>query len=176
MKEEIIIKKYDPEIMKRLLIFTRPYIIHTTAAVITLLLATGTELLMPVIMQRAIDTDILVPNPDIAALKLKGLIYFVLLLCGLVFSFIQVYLMAYTGQGVMEDIRLKLYDHTIRQSLNFLGKTPVGSLVSRVTNDVETLNEFFTSVATSVLKDFSLIIGVLITIFFYILNWLLSQF
>ncbi len=166
MKEEIIIKKYDPEIMKRLLVFTRPYIIHTTAAVITLLLATGTELLMPVIMQRAIDTDILVPNPDIAALKLKGLIYFVLLLCGLIFSFIQVYLMAYTGQGVMEDIRLKLYDHTIRQSLNFLGKTPVGSLVSRVTNDVETLNEFFTSVATSVLKDFSLIIGVLITIFF----------
>ncbi len=166
MKEEVIVKKIDLEILKRLLAFTRPYLLQVIVATAALLLATGAELLMPVIMQKAIDSDILVSSPDTAALKIKGLLYFFLLAGGLVFSFLQVYLMAYTGQGVMEDIRLKLYNHTVRQSLHFLGQTPVGSLVSRITNDVETLNEFFTSVAASVLKDVSLIAGVLVTIFF----------
>ncbi len=166
MKEEKIIRKYDTEIIKRLFRYTKPYFFYVIIATGALLLATATELLMPVIIQRAIDSNILVPSPNIQALKMKGFIYFLLLLGGLLFSFIQVYLMAFTGQGVMEDIRLQLYDHTVSQSLRFLGNTPVGSLVSRVTNDVETLNEFFTSVATSVLKDISLIIGVLITIFF----------
>ena len=166
MKEEVIVKKIDLEILKRLLAFTRPYLLQVIVASAALLLATGAELLMPVVMQKAIDSDILVSSPDTAALKIKGLLYFFLLAGGLVFSFLQVYLMAYTGQGVMEDIRLKLYNHTVRQSLSFLGQTPVGSLVSRITNDVETLNEFFTSVAASVLKDVSLIAGVLVTIFF----------
>ena len=166
MKEEVIVKKIDLEILKRLLAYTRPYLLQVITATAALLIATGAELLMPVIMQKAIDSDILVSSPDIAALKIKGLLYFFLLAGGLVFSFLQVYLMAYTGQGVMEDIRLKLYNHTVRQSLSFLGQTPVGSLVSRITNDVETLNEFFTSVAASVLKDVSLIAGVLVTIFF----------
>jgi ATP-binding cassette, subfamily B, multidrug efflux pump len=103
---------------------------------------------------------------DIDSVKSRGLLYFGLLIGGLIFTFLQVYLMAYTGQKVMEDIRLKLYNHTVRQSLNFLGKTPIGGLVTKITNDVETINEFFTSVATSVLKDFSLVIGVLITLFY----------
>jgi len=166
MKEEKIIKKYDTEIIKRLLMYTKPYFFYVIVATAALLLATAAELLMPVVIQRAIDSNILVPSPNIHALKMKGFIYFLLLFGGLLFSFIQVYFMAFTGQGVMEDIRLQLYNHTVSQSLRFLGNTPVGSLVSRVTNDVETLNEFFTSVATSVLKDISLIIGVLITIFF----------
>ncbi len=166
MKEEAVVKKLDVEVLKRLLSFTRPYRLHVLAASAALLLATGAELLMPVIMQKAIDADILTSSPDVAALKLKGLLYFFLLFGGLIFSFLQVYLMAYTGQGVMKDIRMDLYNHTVRQSLRYLSQTPVGSLVSRITNDVETLNEFFTSVAASVLKDVSLIAGVLLTVFF----------
>ncbi len=108
----------------------------------------------------------IIRNSDINSVKNRGLIYLGLLIGGLLFTFLQVYLMAYTGQKVMEDIRLKLYNHTIRQSLNFLGKTPIGGLVTKITNDVETINEFFTSVATSVLKDFSLVAGVLITLFY----------
>lgn len=108
----------------------------------------------------------IIRKSDINSVKSRGLIYLGLLIGGLIFTFLQVYLMAYTGQKVMEDIRLKLYNHTIRQSLNFLGKTPIGGLVTKITNDVETINEFFTSVATSVLKDFSLVAGVLITLFY----------
>ncbi len=257
MKQEEIIKSYDSTIMKRLLKFTKPYKFHITIAITALFFATASELLMPVIMQKTIDTKILVSyarlennmdnrniikninknktiielpeyiyfrdktlgipadyyiteltdnsklfellhdksstikvsgeyliiktedlnnlsikeralirKSDIEAVKKRGLIYLGLLIIGLLFTFLQVYLMAYTGQRVMEDIRLKLYDHTICQSLKFLGKTPIGSLVTRITNDVETINEFFTSVATSVLKDFSMVAGVLITLFY----------
>ncbi len=152
--------------MRKILSFSKPYTLHMTIAVIALLLATAAELLLPVVIKTAIDGNILTPDPDPAALTAKGVLYFFLLLAVLLFSFVQVYLLAFTGQMVMKDIRVSLYNHIIRQSLNFMSKTPVGSLVSRVTNDVETLNEFFTSVAASVLKDFSLIIGVLVTIFF----------
>lgn len=102
---------------------------------------------------------------DISGVAHNTLIYFLLLTVALFFMFFQVYLMAYTGQEVMRDIRETLFGHTIRQSLGYLGKTPVGTLVTRITNDVETINEFFTSVATSVLRDFSLIAGVIITFF-----------
>ena len=257
MRQEEIVKSYDPVIMKRLLGFTKPYKFHVAIAVIALFFATAAELLMPVIMQKTIDEKILVAyarlentqgnkniirmidrkktvievpgyvyftdksqgvsadyyiteltdNPDLLKLiqekssiitvsgeyiiikteilnnltvkerrlirksdinsvKNRGLIYLGLLISGLIFTFLQVYFMAYTGQKVMEDIRLKLYNHTVGQSLNFLGKTPIGGLVTRITNDVETINEFFTSVATSVLKDFSLVAGVLITLFY----------
>jgi ATP-binding cassette subfamily B protein len=73
--------------------------------------------------------------------------------------------MAYSGQGVMKDLRLKLYNHTICQSLAFLDTNPVGRLVTRVTNDVETINELFTTVLINFLKDISLMLGVIITLF-----------
>ncbi len=152
--------------MRKILSFSKPYTPLIVIAVVALLIATAAELLLPVVIKTAIDGNILTPDPDPAALTVKGVMYFFLLLAVLLFSFVQVYLLAFTGQMVMKDIRVSLYNHIIRQSLNFMSKTPVGSLVSRVTNDVETLNEFFTSVAASVLKDFSLIVGVLVTIFF----------
>lgn len=102
---------------------------------------------------------------DINGIARSSLLYFLLLAAALVFMFLQVYLIAYTGQEVMRDIRTTLFGHSIRQSLRFLGKTPVGTLVTRITNDVETINEFFTSVATSLLRDFALMGGVIVTLF-----------
>lgn len=143
MKEETLIKKYDPEIMRKILSYAKPYRIHLAAAIAALLFATASELLLPVVIKTAIDSNILSSSPDIHALGKSGAVYLVLLTAVLLFSFVQVYLLAYTGQMVMKDIRVSLYRHIIRQSLKFMGKTPVGSLVSRVTNDVETLNEFY---------------------------------
>jgi len=109
------------------------------------------------------EEKIILRSRNINQLAEQTLLYFGLLTASLIFMFVQVYLMAHTGQEVMRDIRGKLYGHTIRQSLSYLGRTPVGTLVTRITNDVETINEFFTSVATSILRDFSLMIGVIIT-------------
>lgn len=81
------------------------------------------------------------------------------------FTFTQVYLEAYVGQMVMKDLRTELFQHTLGLSLRYLDSNPVGKLVSRVTNDVETINEMFTSVLTAVMKDFSTMIGVTVALF-----------
>ncbi|MDC7235700.1 MAG: ABC transporter ATP-binding protein [Spirochaetales bacterium] len=109
---------------------------------------------------------------DVSDLKQMVIYYFILLLIILVFTFIQIMAMAWTSQGVMKDIRLSLFSHIIHQSLSYLGDTPVGSLVSRITSDVETINEFFTSVTISMLKDIAIMSGVIITLF--ILNPVLA--
>lgn len=88
-----------------------------------------------------------------------------LLVTILLFSFVQIYLMAAVGQDVMKDLRRKLFDHVLHQSLSFISRNPVGRLVTRLTNDVETVNELFTSVVTSLLRDVSLMIGVIAAMF-----------
>jgi ATP-binding cassette, subfamily B, multidrug efflux pump len=105
-------------------------------------------------------------SQDLKGLADKSLIYLILLTGMLLFSFLQVYLMAYSGQGVMRDLRASLYSHVVKQDLGHLGNIPVGTLVTRVTNDVETINELFTSVATGLLKDIATMIGVIIILFF----------
>jgi ATP-binding cassette subfamily B multidrug efflux pump len=91
---------------------------------------------------------------------------FVAALAGVyVFSFAQIAFQAHLGQAVMREIRTGLFDHTLRLSLRFLDRNPVGRLVSRITNDVETINELFTTVLSSLLKDFSMMIGVMVALF-----------
>jgi len=110
------------------------------------------------------DLRILRSN-DIARLKSRSFQYLLLLLGVLLFSFVQVYLASWIGQRIMADIRLSLLAHLVRQSLHYLGKTPVGSLVSRITNDVETINEFFTDVTISFMKNGAIMIGAVVVIF-----------
>ncbi|MFW6329542.1 MAG: ABC transporter ATP-binding protein [Alkalispirochaetaceae bacterium] len=102
---------------------------------------------------------------DFAGVRRMTLYFFLVLLGILLFTFFQVYLMAHTGQGVMKNLRLELFDHNMRQSLNFLGTRPVGKLVSRITNDVETINELFTSVLPNLLRDLSMMVAVVVTMF-----------
>ncbi len=87
------------------------------------------------------------------------------LLAVIVSTFAQIYLLAYVGQMLMRDLRVKLFDHSLGLSLKFMDTNPVGKLVTRITNDVETINELFTTVLSSFLRDLSLMIGVLIALF-----------
>ncbi len=102
---------------------------------------------------------------DIAGLKSRSLQYLLLLFSVLIFTFVQVYQASWIGQKIMADIRQGLLGHIMRQSLRYLGQTPVGSLVSRTANDVETINEFFTNVTISFLKDGAIMIGVIAVLF-----------
>ncbi|GHV88522.1 lipid A ABC transporter permease/ATP-binding protein [Spirochaetia bacterium] len=83
-----------------------------------------------------------------------------------VFTFVQTWTTTLLGQRVMKDMRLALFKKTASQSTDFLSRNPVGRIVTRLTGDVETLNEFFTSVLVAFLKDLSVMVGVLITLFF----------
>ena len=110
----------------------------------------------------------MIRSGDMNHLARNSLFYFLLLTVILIFSFVQMYAMSWTSQGVMKELRVRMLSHTMKQSLGFLGDTPVGTLVSRITSDVETINEFFTSVTISVLRDLAIMAGALITL--YLLN------
>lgn len=100
-------------------------------------------------------------------LGLSRLVWTVLIVLLGVFicTFSQVYLQTYVGQQIMKDMRTELFEHTLRFPLKYLDANPVGKLVTRVTNDVETVNELFTTVLPSLLRDFALMIGVMIALF-----------
>lgn len=107
----------------------------------------------------------LLRESDIDGLGKQSLAYLLLLVTVLIFTFLQVYRASWIGQRIMADIRQGLLGHIMRQSLRYLGQTPVGSLVSRTANDVETINEFFTNVTLSFLKDGAIMIGVIAVLF-----------
>lgn len=92
-------------------------------------------------------------------------VLFLILLAVLAATFTQSYTAGLLGQRVMTDIRLSLFSHICSQSLSFLSRHPVGRLVTRMTGDVETINEFFTSVLVSFLKDASILLGVVFALF-----------
>ncbi len=114
----------------------------------------------------------LIRSDDLTELRRKTLSFFVLLACVLAFTFAQIYFMALVGQGVMKDMRMELFNHTIRQRLGYLSRHPVGKLVTRVTNDVETVNQFFTEVFINLLRNLALMVGAVATIM--LLNWRLG--
>ncbi|GHV88521.1 lipid A ABC transporter permease/ATP-binding protein [Spirochaetia bacterium] len=103
---------------------------------------------------------------DISYIGRATAILFIILTLVFVFTFVQTWTTTLLGQRVMKDMRLALFKKTASQSTDFLSRNPVGRIVTRLTGDVETLNEFFTSVLVAFLKDLSVMVGVLITLFF----------
>jgi ATP-binding cassette subfamily B protein/subfamily B ATP-binding cassette protein MsbA len=101
---------------------------------------------------------------DLNGLLRIGLIFIAALILGFVFNFLQIYTMEYAGQKVMYDLRMKVFSHLQSLSLTFFDKNPVGRLVTRATNDVETLNQMFTEVLLTFFKDIFLIIGILVVL------------
>ncbi|MDR2029742.1 MAG: ABC transporter ATP-binding protein/permease [Treponema sp.] len=103
---------------------------------------------------------------DLAVIFRVVLFLFLILVLVFVFTFIQTWTTSLIGQRVMKDIRLELFRKTASQSTDFLSRHPVGRIVTRLTGDVETINEFFTSVLVAFIKDLSIMAGALVTLFF----------
>jgi ATP-binding cassette subfamily B protein len=102
---------------------------------------------------------------DIAYIIRTAIFLLVILGAVFLFAFVQTWTTTLIGQYVMKDLRLALFRKTASQSTDFLSRHPVGRIVTRLTGDVETINEFFTSVLVAFLKDLSIMVGVLITLF-----------
>ncbi|MFW5783293.1 MAG: ABC transporter ATP-binding protein, partial [Spirochaetota bacterium] len=118
------------------------------------------------------DVRRIVRAEDIAELRRTTTLFLLLLVSVLVFTFGQRYLMSLTGQGVMKDLRSELFDHTVRQRLAYLSRHPVGRLVTRVTNDIETVNQLFTEVLINLISNVASMVGAVATIM--LLNWRLG--
>lgn len=101
-------------------------------------------------------------RPDLRGIWNIALFYLGILLLSLLIMFSQVYLMTWIGQKIMFDIRLELFTHIQRLPIQFFNNQPVGRLVTRVSNDVNVLNEVFTSVLVDMLKNLLMIVGIII--------------
>lgn len=102
---------------------------------------------------------------DIHGVKLVALVFLVILVLNLIFTFSQVYILQYMSQLIMYDLRMDIMRHIFRLPVDFFSKNPVGRIVTRATNDVAAINEMFTSVLIYLFKDFLLIVGILLVMF-----------
>jgi len=158
-----ITKEYDSKIVRRILAYLKPYkplVVFTLAA---LVLSTLGELYIPVLQQKIIDKALL--GKDIPYLVKGCILYLIILTVVFIFTFIQTWTAALMTQRVMKDMRIALFGKTISQSTDFLSRHPVGRIVTRLTGDVETMDEFFTTVIVAFLKDISIMAGAIITMF-----------
>lgn len=174
-EEEKLGQAYDAGLMKRLMRYVRPYRGLFVAAIVLSLLVTGTELVFPYITKIVIDRYML-PSQSleqaVAGIGQFALLFLGLLLARLLFSFIQVYVLQYTGQRVMYDMRTQIFAHLMKLPVRFFDKNPVGRLVTRATNDVAAINEMFSAVLVYLFKDAFLIVGIFAIMFQ--LNWRLA--
>jgi ATP-binding cassette subfamily B protein len=149
--EDALEQGYDSALLRRLLRYLRPYRGLTALAVLLLLAGAGLALVGPVLTQRALDVAI--PRHDIGLLGTLAAVYLAALLVEFVIDYGQTFLTAYVGQRVMYDLRMQIFEHLQRLSISYFDRNPVGRLMTRVTSDVETLNELFSSGVVTVFGD-----------------------
>ncbi|RCX09872.1 ATP-binding cassette subfamily B protein [Anaerobacterium chartisolvens] len=153
-------KGYDSRLMRRLLGFAGKYWHLFALAVVFLFASTVVDLARPILTGMAIDDFI--KKGDIPSLNKMALYFVILIAAGFLFNLLQVYLLSYAGQFIIYNIRQLVFSHLQRLPLSYFDKNPIGRLVTRITNDTETLNDMYTNVLVTLLKDFSILLGAII--------------
>ena len=169
-EEEALGKAYDARLMRRLLRYLEPYRWHVALALLVLLLGSGIAIVGPWITQLVIDEAI--PNDDRRLLAILVGAYVASILLGFVLQYVQALITTWLGQSVMYDLRKQIFEKLQRLDLRFYDRNPIGRLMTRITNDVETLNNLFSSGVVSVFGDvFTLvfIVGAMLS-----MNWRLA--
>ncbi len=172
-EEEVLGKAYDGRLMRRLLTYLRPYKWHVVVALVAIILKSVLDVLGPFLTKIAIDKylakspgshswigDRLSSTPLTGIAQIGGL-YIGILLCTFGLEFVQTYLMQWTGQKVMFDLRKQIFRHLQHIHVGFFDKNPVGRLVTRVTTDVDALNEMFTAGVVSIFEDVFVLAGII---------------
>lgn len=150
-EEEVLGKAYDARLMKRLLRYLRPYRRQVVAAIALLFVASSLQIVGPWLTKIALDDAIPTGNGSLLAV-LAGA-FFAVLLTSFGFQYGQALLTTWLGQRVMFDLRTEIFDKLQRLDLRFYDKNPVGRLMTRITSDVETLNELFAAGVVAVFGD-----------------------
>ncbi len=179
MEEEVLGKAYDNRLMRRLLGYMQPYRGLVAVSLLFLLVQSVFQVLGPLLTRAAVDRylqptnvpvhtlfDRILPDDPWAGLTRIGLIYLGVLIGTFVTEFAQTYLMQYTGQLAMFDLRRQLMEHLQKLDLAFYDRNPVGRLVTRVTTDVDVLNDLFASGLVTILGDV-LVLSLILAIMFH---------
>jgi ATP-binding cassette subfamily B multidrug efflux pump len=158
-QDEVLDKGYDARLLRRLLVYLRPYRGLTALAVLLLLAGACLALVGPALTQRALDVAI--PDRDIGVLATLAALFLAALILEFAVEYGQTLLTTYIGQRVMYDLRMQIFGHLQRLSISFFDRNPVGRLMTRVTSDVETLNELFSSGVVTVFGDVFTLVAIM---------------
>lgn len=172
--EEKEIQLADVKLLKSLWPFVRPYLWMLLLTTLMVFIVTGFELIMPILTQKGID-HFIIPTTQTGTATFLGitvhsfhsfcLLFLAVVLAGFVIDFIQTLFMEYTGQTIILNLRCRLFSHMTFLPVSFYDRNTSGRLVSRVTNDIENMNEMFTSVLIFICKDLLLMTGILVILF-----------
>jgi len=173
-EEEVLGKAYDARLMRRLLAYLKPYRLQVVIALVAIVLKAGADVLGPYLTKVAIDKylahkpgaghsflDRFLSSQPLTGIAQIGMAYIALLSFSFLLEFAQTYLMQWTGQKVMFDLRSQIYRHLQQMHVAFFDRNPVGRLVTRVTTDVDALNEMFTAGVVSIFEDVFVLAGII---------------
>lgn len=162
--EEIEYKEFDFKIVKRLFFFVKPYIHFFYLALFLMLLTTILGPIRPYLSKIAIDKYVMTSNSK-GFLTFVGLIFLVLVVHSTI-QFLANYLMKWLGQNAINQLRVKVFGHIQNLDVSFFDKNPVGRLVTRVTNDIETISELLSGGFILIITDLVLVVSIIVFMFF----------
>ena len=169
-EEEVLGKAYDARLMRRLMGYLRPYWVQVLISLAAIVGASLLQLAQPYLMKIAIDEHIATGNLD--GLEVLALGFLGVLVGTFILEYLQTWTLQNTGQRVMFDMRMQIYSHLQRIDVQYYDRNPVGRLMTRVTTDVDVLNELFTAGVVSVFGDIFLLIGIMVAL--GIMDWRLA--
>src|SRR3989449_4110584 len=183
-EEEVLGKAYDSRLMKRLLRYLHPYKWQVAISLVSILFKALADVLQPYLVLVEVDRylapvaglrtpfDFFLSNNPYVGIAQIAALYVALILCSFLLEYLQTYFMQWTGQKVMFDLRSQIFRHLQRMHIGFYDKNPVGRLVTRVTTDVDALNEMFTAGVVSIFEDVFVLAGI-VAIMLH-MNWKLA--
>src|SRR6478736_4765227 len=161
-EEEVLGKAYDARLMRRLLGYLRPYKPYVAVALVAIISASVLQLAQPYLMKLVIDRYI--ATGDLAGLNRIALAFLAVLLGSFSLEYLQTWVLNMTGQRIMFDMRSQIYAHLQRLDMRFFDRNPVGRLMTRVTTDVDVLNDLFTAGVVSIFGDVFTLLGIMIVL------------
>jgi len=159
-REDVLGRAYDGRLMRRLAAYVAPYRGLVALSLATLLASGAVQLVQPYLVKEVIDGFIVTRRAE--GLLLPAALFLTALAVDFALGFLQVYLLERTGQSVVFDLRNAVFAHLQRLPSAFFDRTPVGRLMTRVTTDVEAINEAFTSGVVLILADFAKLAGIVV--------------
>src|SRR5215217_1902161 len=156
--------------MRRLLQYLRPYKRYVAVALTAIIAASVLQLAQPYLMKLAIDRYI--ANGDLTGLNRIALVFVAVLLGSFTLEYLQTWVLNMTGQRIMFDLRSQIYEHLQRLDMRFFDRNPVGRLMTRVTTDVDVLNDLFTAGVVSIFGDVFTLLGIMIVLI--VMDWRLA--
>jgi ATP-binding cassette subfamily B protein len=168
--DDIVGKAYDARLMRRLLEYLRPYWRQVALAFVTIIVGAVASLVQPYLIKVAIDRYI--TERRLAGLDGLAALYLTVLVASFAAEYVQTWTLQLTGQRIMYDLRMVIYRHLQRLDLRYYDRNPVGRLMTRVTSDVDVLNDLFTSGVVTIFGDVFTLAGIMGVMLW--MNWRLA--